>query len=92
MTIIVAFYIIFATVFSLVIAPKICANIAFEKGMDYKKWFFNAIVFNLLAVIYLALFILKNEDREYKRTLFLISLGYIGIFVGAYLIDTYTDF
>jgi hypothetical protein len=88
----VILFVVFAAFYCIVFAPKVCANVASENGLSSMSWFFNVLFFNVFAVIYLAFFVLKDVHKRHRRTLVLISLGYIGIFIGAFLIDQYSKF
>jgi hypothetical protein len=90
-TILVIAYLVFAFVFGFIAAPRICASIAADRGLNYTKWYFNTIIFNMFAVIYLGLLV-PGHKPEQKRRLFFIFLIYQVIFAGAFLIDTFSDF
>jgi len=90
-TIAVIVFVVGSVIFGLIIAPKIAARIASDRGLDSKKWFFYSIVFNLFAFFWLFT-LLKSEQHAEKRALFTLILVYIGIFAGVYLIDKYTAF
>lgn len=91
LTFVVVLFVLGSAIFCLFIAPKIAANIAAEKGLDYGKWFFNSIVFNIFAFVYLFTLLGPRQHAE-KRTLLVLILIYLSIFSGAYLIDKYTVF
>lgn len=90
-TILVIIYLIFVFAFGFVVAPRICASIAEERGLDYTKWYFNSIIFNMFAVIYLG-FLVPGQTPKQNRKLFLVFLIYQAIFAGAFLIDTFSNF
>lgn len=90
-TLAVIVFVVGSVVFGLMIAPTIAAKIASARDLDYKKWFFYSIVFNVFAFLWLYT-LLKSEQYAEKRALFTLILVYVGIFAGAYLIDKYTAF
>ena len=90
-TIAVIVFVVGSVIFGLMIAPTIAARIASARDLDYKKWFFYSIVFNVFAFFWLFT-LLKSEQYAEKRALFTLILVYIGIFAGAFLIDKYTTF
>ncbi len=91
MKIIIILFVLAAIIYCLFVAPKITATIASEKGLDYGKWFWNSIIFNILAIIYL-LTLLDAKHHNEKRSLLILIFIYMGIFAGAYLIDRYNVF
>ena len=90
-TIAVIVFVIGSVIFGLMIAPSIAARIASARGLDYKKWFFYCIVFNVFALVWLCTSS-KFEQTAEKRALVMLIVAYIGIFAGAYLIDKYTAY
>lgn len=91
LNILVIIFVIGAVIYAIFIAPKIAATIAAKKNLNYGKWFFNSIIFNVLAFIYLYT-LLDSEEYAEKRTLLILIFIYMGIFTGAYFIDKYTIF
>lgn len=90
-TTLVIIYLIFAFGFGFIVAPRICARIAEERGLDYTKWYINMVIFNMFAVIYLGLLVPAQTPKQNKK-LFFVFLIYQAIFVGAFLIDTFLSF
>ena len=91
MEFVVIVFVLSSIFYGLLIAPKITAAIARTKSLDPNKWFLSTIIFNIFAIVYLWT-LLDAEQLSEKRALLMLGVIYIGIFVGAFLIDTYTSF
>lgn len=84
-------FVLGSVIFGLIIAPTIAARIASARGLEYKKWFFYSIIFNLFAFFWLFTLLRSGQYAE-KRALFILIIIYMGIFAGVYFIDKYTAF
>jgi hypothetical protein len=89
--IVVTAFVLASIIYGIFVAPKITSAIARTKSLDKNKWFLSTIIFNIFAIVYLWT-LLDTEQSNEKRALLMLVVIYIGIFVGAFLIDAYTSF
>jgi hypothetical protein len=71
-------------------APKKGAAIAAGGGKEGKKWHFYIWSYGIFAMTYLYFF-LNEADRRDKRSLILLTIGYVLIFFSAICIDAAFD-
>ncbi len=52
-------------VYNYLTVPRLCAEVAAQKGLDERKWYANGLFFSALALLYLRCD-LAQEDRELR--------------------------
>jgi surface polysaccharide O-acyltransferase-like enzyme len=84
-------FLTFLVWYYLFFAPRAGASIASHKGKDYGKWHLHIWFFNIFAILYLYFF-LEDLDPGDKRTLEILTGGYLLFLFGAYCLDTFFNF